>query len=203
MRYFNFYIDELSVGEAAYTTMHIQSLESRLEYTTTPEPSSGKITVVVSCPDPSALNENNSPADVSPKKQSSPTVWPVITLKISLSSPVVAGEKTVDTRDISEVPIIKRLVTNGKQLPKELCVESLEAVHQARWFMNASSRGPLNMVSRILRDFLQSNEYWIDLNEFVSFTYLINIVLQHHHHHHTSKPNFHLLSLSSMFVYLF
>ncbi|CAH8866861.1 unnamed protein product [Trichobilharzia szidati] len=159
--------EELTTYVSTEITNIMKSLESRLEYTITPEPSSGKIMVVVSCPDPSALNENDLPADViSPKKESSPSVWPVITLIVSLSSPVVLDEKTVATTDISEVPIIKRLVTNGNRLPKKVCIESLEAVHQAKWFMNASSRGPLLVVSRILRDFLQSNDYWIDLNEF-------------------------------------
>ncbi|CAH8629280.1 unnamed protein product [Heterobilharzia americana] len=175
--------EELTTYVSSSITSFMKSLESRLEYTVTPEPSTGTITVSVSCPDPSLLNRINDPSDMNSKsttnQEKEPSVWPVITLTVSLTSPVVVQEKEIVSEVVTEnLPTIERLITNSRQIPKELCIKSLDSVDQTSWFQQISSRGPIILISRILRDFIQSNDYWIELNEFdveVHLDYLLSL----------------------------
>ncbi|VDP77975.1 unnamed protein product [Schistosoma mattheei] len=58
------------------------------------------------------------------------------------------------------------MIVNGHPIPKEKCIKSIDALDHASWFQHIASGGPILLISRILRDFIQSNEYWIELNEF-------------------------------------
>ncbi|KAH8856212.1 Zinc finger RNA-binding protein [Schistosoma japonicum] len=147
----------------------MESLESRLQYTVTAESTTGTITITVSCSDPSTLNKSdNSESNLKPVfKENGSIMWPTITLVINLTSPVVIKGNEVTSEDINEVPpIVKRLITNSHPIPKENCIKSMDALDHASWFQHITGGGPILMISRILRDFIQSNDYWIELNEF-------------------------------------
>ncbi|CAH8603120.1 unnamed protein product [Schistosoma intercalatum] len=160
---------ELTTYVSTSITKLMESLESRLQYTVTAEPTMGTITVVVSCPDPSLLNKSDT-CEVNLKpacKENESAIWPTITLVINLTSPIVVQKNEAAPEDKNEVPpVVQRLIVNGHPIPKEKCIKSIDALDHASWFQHIASGGPILLISRILRDFIQSNEYWIELNEF-------------------------------------
>ncbi|CAH8637435.1 unnamed protein product [Schistosoma rodhaini] len=160
---------ELTSYVSTSITKLMESLESRLQYTVTAEPTMGTITVVVSCSDPSLLNKSDiSEVNLKPAcKENESAIWPTITLVINLTSPVVVQKNEDAPEDKNEIPpVIQRLIVNGHPIPKEKCIKSIDALDHASWFQHITSGGPILLISRILRDFIQSNEYWIELNEF-------------------------------------
>ncbi|CAH8550982.1 unnamed protein product [Schistosoma turkestanicum] len=163
--------EELTTYVSTSIAKLMKSLESRLQYTVTTEPTMGTITIMVSCSDPSSFNKNDI-SEVNLKsicKENESTVWPTITLVINLTSPavVVVQKNEIASEDITEIaPIVQRLITNGHPIPREKCIKYMDDLDHASWFQHIASGGPTLLISRILRDFIQSNDYWIELNEF-------------------------------------
>ncbi|GAA47897.1 zinc finger RNA-binding protein [Clonorchis sinensis] len=85
---------------------------------------------------------------------------------------------TVKSESLSHV---RKLFAQGERIPKNVCLDALDAIDQAKWFQGALMTPPLGIVARVLVDFMRTEKIWLSLNQFGVLALLgrlLNIDLQ-------------------------
>ncbi|OON21769.1 zinc finger, C2H2 type [Opisthorchis viverrini] len=73
------------------------------------------------------------------------------------------ASNTVKSESLSHV---RKLFAQGERIPKNVCLDALDAIDQAKWFQGALMTPPLGIVARVLVDFMRTEKIWLNLNQF-------------------------------------